>query len=168
VRDSEQAVALYRGLGAGTRLGNGLYTLGVVLTAVRRTEEALACLSDALILFRTARQTFWEAMTQHSMGEAHLASGDHRQAASYTEVALALLADIGGEWRRANALVLLGRALDAAGEKTRAAACWKDALAVHSALESTETEEVRALLDQDTACEMSDLPGRPAEAKQQG
>jgi tetratricopeptide (TPR) repeat protein len=146
IASSEQSVAVYRDLHAGYRLGNGLYTLAVALTASDRLNEALAALSEALPIFREARQQFWEGMTLFRMAEVHLAAGRNRQSASLAEQALALLREVGGEWRMANALTLLGQALSQIGQPDRASACWRDALAVFTALDRPEAEEVRQLL----------------------
>jgi tetratricopeptide (TPR) repeat protein len=146
VASAEQALVLYRELQAGFRLGNGLYALAIALTAADRLDEAFARLSEALEVFREARQPMWEGMALFRMAEAQLASGNFRQAAALSEQSLVLLRQIGGTWRQANALTLLGKALDAIGQADRARACWHDALTEFTALGSPEADEVRRLL----------------------
>ncbi|MFD3455854.1 BTAD domain-containing putative transcriptional regulator [Streptomyces sp. NPDC058691] len=146
IGSAEDALVIYRELRAGFRLGNGLYALAMALTAAARLDEALARLSEALHVFRDARQQFWEGMTLFRMAEVHLASGSHRQAASLAEQSLTLLRDIGGALRRANALTVLGKALNGIGQTDRARACWHDALGELTALGSPAAEAVRRLL----------------------
>lgn len=86
-------------------------------------------------------------MAHHRLAEAHLAAWCPAEAAHQAERALSLLNGVGGDWRRANALTVLGRALDGVGERRRARACWQEALSVHERLESAEQAEVRHLLE---------------------
>ncbi|WP_037910560.1 AfsR/SARP family transcriptional regulator [Actinacidiphila yeochonensis] len=146
VATSRAAVAIYRELGAGFRLGNALYALSIPLTAVGLLEEAQAGLTEALQVFRDARQQFWEGMTLYRLATVHLAAGRWRQAAAHVEQSLVILREVGGEWRTANALTVLGRALVEMGQRVRAVACWNDALGLFTALGSPEAEDVRLLL----------------------
>lgn len=147
VSATEQVVAIYRGLGAGFRLGNGLYAMGIALTTTDRLDEATVCLTEALGIFHEARQRFWEGMTLFRLSKVHLAGGQWRQSASHAEQALVILREVGGEWRTANALTVLGRALAGFGQTIRARACWHDALGIFTALGSPEADEVRRLID---------------------
>ncbi|QSY46956.1 MULTISPECIES: AfsR/SARP family transcriptional regulator [Streptomyces] len=134
-------------LGSSLRLGNGLYALGRALIPAGRPEEAISRLTDSLEIFATARQRLWEGMAHHRLAEAHLAARCPAEAAHQAERALSLLNGVGGDWRRANTLTVLGRALDGVGERRRARACWQEALSVHERLESAEQAEVRHLLE---------------------
>ncbi|MGY0485926.1 BTAD domain-containing putative transcriptional regulator [Streptomyces sp. WG-D5] len=128
------------------RLANGKYALGLALTDAGKTEEARTVLLDALDVFRGSRQHLWHGMTLFRLAEAHLAEHAPARAASHAEHALAVLHGIGGEWRRANVLTVLGRALSAIGHTDRAQVCWSDALAVFDSLGSPEAQTVRGLL----------------------
>ncbi|MFF7155604.1 BTAD domain-containing putative transcriptional regulator [Streptomyces sp. NPDC008139] len=151
VATTEQVVAIYRELGAGFRLGNGLYARGIALTADDRLDDALTCLTEALGIFREARQQFWEGMTLFRLSQVYLAGHRWRQAAAHTEQSLVILREVGGEWRTANALTALGRALDGMGQPVRAHACWHDALAVFTGLGSPEAADVRRLLGDESS-----------------
>ncbi|TKA09900.1 AfsR/SARP family transcriptional regulator [Actinacidiphila oryziradicis] len=146
VLTTEQVVAIYRDLGAGFRLGNGLYAMGIALTATDRLDEAQSCLTEALGIFREARQRFWEGMTLYRLAKVHLAAGRWRESASLAEQAVVIISETGGEWRKANALTVLGHALTGIGQSLRARACWQDALSVFTALGSPETDEVRRFI----------------------
>ncbi|MFE2427408.1 BTAD domain-containing putative transcriptional regulator [Streptomyces sp. NPDC059373] len=151
IDSAEQAMVIYRELGAGFRFGNGLYALAIALTAAERLDEALARLTDALSVFRDARQQFWEGMTLFRMAEVQLAAGRNRQAASFAEQSLTLLREVSGEYRWANALTALGKALARIGHTDRARACWHEALATFTALGSPEADEVRRFLSDPSA-----------------
>ncbi|WP_063762250.1 AfsR/SARP family transcriptional regulator [Streptomyces sp. NRRL F-5123] len=144
---AERVVAIYRDMGAGFRLGNGLYAMGVTLTATGSYDRALACLTEALEIFRTVRQRLWEGLALYRLGRLHLAAGSYRLSASHVEQALVVMREIGGEWRTANSLTVLGQALTGMGQPVRAHACWHDALATYTALGSPEAAQVRRLLD---------------------
>jgi DNA-binding SARP family transcriptional activator len=146
VATSREAVAIYRELGAGFRLGNALYAEGIPLTACGLLDEAQDRLTEALHNFRDARQQFWEGMTLFRLAEVHLAAGRWRQSAAHVEQSLVILRKVGGDWRTANALTLLGRALVGMGQRVRAVACWNDALGIFTALGSPEAQDVRLLL----------------------
>jgi DNA-binding SARP family transcriptional activator len=147
VATAEQVVAIYRELGVGFRLGNGLYALGVAQTTCGRLDSAVVSLTEAVGIFREARQHFWEGMALFRLANVHLAARRFRQAASHVEQSLVLLREArGGDWRTANALTVLGRALAGMGQRVRARACWQDALALYTAQLSPEAEEVRRLL----------------------
>ncbi|NGO77591.1 tetratricopeptide repeat protein [Streptomyces sp. YC504] len=140
-----EGVRIYAELDSVLRIANAQYALGVALTRAGRSTEALTQLSNALATFRESRQSLWLGMAHYRMAEAHLAAGRHAQASAHAEQALALQ-DIGGDWRRANVLTVLGRALSAVGMSVRAAACWREALDLYAELGSPEADEVRGLL----------------------
>ncbi|MFI7276030.1 BTAD domain-containing putative transcriptional regulator [Streptomyces sp. NPDC049879] len=143
---AEQALALYRALGSKLRLANGRYALGVALAGHGRGDAAREEFSAALSSFQEARQRLWVGMTYFRLAGLHLDAGAIGQAATLAEQALAELREVGGARREADALVLLGRALDSAGQSGRARVCWEAALATYEALGRPEVEGVRNLL----------------------
>ncbi|MDX3230928.1 BTAD domain-containing putative transcriptional regulator [Streptomyces sp. ME19-01-6] len=142
---ARRGVALYESLGLTLRLANGQYALGVALTRTGQGPEAVAQLAGALDRFVANRQQLWEGMAHQRLAEAWLAMGRPAQAATHAEQAL-IRGGIGGEWRRATVLTVLGRALMEIGHAVRAHACWREALAIHELLGAAEAEDVRALL----------------------
>ncbi|NJP99896.1 AfsR/SARP family transcriptional regulator [Streptomyces zingiberis] len=143
---AEQAVDIYRESGVTMRLANGKYAFGLALTQAGKLDRAHEELSDALVIFRGSRQRLWEGMTYFRLAELSLKAGKPAQAASLAEQSLAVLRTFGGSWRRANALTLLGRALNEIGQIDRARVCWQDAVAVYEELQLPEAAEVHALL----------------------
>ncbi|MER7761811.1 BTAD domain-containing putative transcriptional regulator [Streptomyces sp. NPDC097619] len=147
---AEQGIAVYARMGLSLRLANGRYALGTVLVQAGRLREAQEQLTAALSLFRDNRQPLWEGITHYRLAEAQLAAGRAAQAARHAEQAIALRV-MGGEWRRACVVMVLGRALHRLGQTDRARACWRDAEASFAALGSHELAEVRALLASEIA-----------------
>ncbi|WP_329011945.1 AfsR/SARP family transcriptional regulator [Streptomyces sp. NBC_01601] len=142
---AESGVAVYRHLGLTVRLANGSYALGLALAESGRTEEAEARLTEALTIFRDSRQRLWEGMTLFRLAGLRLADRP-AAAAALAEQSLSVLLHVGGDWRRAGVLTVLGKSLAALGESDRARACWTDALAVFDRLGSAEAATLRELL----------------------
>ncbi|MEE1938384.1 BTAD domain-containing putative transcriptional regulator [Streptomyces sp. TRM 70361] len=150
IRLAEQGVAIYEEMGRTMRLANARYALAMALTGAGRTDEALDQLTQALAIFHDSRQPMWEGATHLRMAEAHLTAHRPAQAATHAEHALTLRVT-GGDWRRGNVLMVLGRALDALDQTDRARACWQDALRIFEARKSPEAAEARSLLAPPTA-----------------
>ncbi len=151
VDTAAEAVGIHRRMRSGFRLGSGLYGLAIALTTAGRFDAALAELTDALAMFREARQQVWQGATFLRMAEAHLAAGRPRQAASHAEQSLTLLNEAGGHWQKANALAVLGHSLARIGQPDRARACWHDALGIHPDPHGEEAAKLRRLLDGPTS-----------------
>ncbi|WSK91873.1 tetratricopeptide repeat protein [Streptomyces sp. NBC_01278] len=142
---AEQGIAIYDRIGLPLRLANGRYALGIALTEAGRLGEAQTQLTEALSLFHDNRQPLWEGVTHFRLAVAHLAAHRPTLAAAHAEQALAS-GGIGGEWRRATVLTVLGKALRRLGQRDRARVCWLDAEVVFKQLKSAELTEVQALL----------------------
>ncbi|GAA5602248.1 transcriptional regulator [Streptomyces griseus] len=149
VRLAEEGVAIYDSDASGLalRLANGKYALGLALIGSGRTDPARHVLLEALQIFRESRQQLWHGMTLFRLSELHLTEQEGAQAAAHAEQSLVVLRGIGGDWRRANVLTVLGRALTVIGQTDRAQVCWGEALTVFEELGSPEAEAVRQLLD---------------------
>ncbi|MBT2444542.1 tetratricopeptide repeat protein [Streptomyces sp. ISL-36] len=145
---AQQGIAIYEeaDTGLALRLANGKYALGLALTASGRTTHARTVLTEALSVFQESRQQLWHGMTLFRLAEVHIADHRHAAAAAHAEQALSVLHGIGGEWRRANVLTVLGRGLTALGQRDRARVCWSEALDAFEKLGSPEANQVRALL----------------------
>ncbi|MFC8709899.1 BTAD domain-containing putative transcriptional regulator [Streptomyces sp. NPDC057197] len=144
---AQQGTDMYDDMGHALKGANGRYALGLALTQSGRTSEAAARLQEALTVFQDSRQQLWAGMTLFRLAEVDLAARRPAQAAAGAELALGVLRDIGGDWRRGNVLVVLGRALSGIGQTGRAQVCWQDALALYEASGAPEAEAVRALIN---------------------
>ncbi len=142
---AREALAVYREINSGFRTGIGHYQLGIVLTADSDHDTAIENFGHALDSFRESRQPVWEAVTLYRMAQAHLTRLRHRLSAALAEQALAVLGDRDVQWYRPEAMVTLGSALDAIGQRDRARACWLDALRLLPP-ESETALRVRVLL----------------------
>ncbi|MYW44546.1 tetratricopeptide repeat protein, partial [Streptomyces sp. SID161] len=142
---AQQGVTIYDELGMSVRLANARYASGTVLMQAGRLPDALEQLERALHIFTESRQRLWEGTTHFRIAQVHLAARRPAEAAQHTEQALAI-GCIGGDWMRANALTILGKALADLGQPDRARACWLDALRIYEATGSSEAGEVRVLL----------------------
>ncbi|MGW3914840.1 BTAD domain-containing putative transcriptional regulator [Streptomyces sp. NPDC005070] len=144
---AQQGTDMYDDMGHALKGANGRYALGLALTQSGRLAEATAVLGEALAVFRNSRQRLWEGMSLFRLAEADLAAQRPAAAATNAETALTVLRGIGGEWRRGNVLIVLGRALNAIGHSGRAQVCWRESLDIFQALGSPEAATVRALLN---------------------
>ncbi|MFJ4832385.1 BTAD domain-containing putative transcriptional regulator [Streptomyces sp. NPDC088747] len=144
---AQQGTDMYDDMDHALKGANGRYALGLALTESGRLSEAVDRLEEALEVFRDSRQRLWEGMTLFRLAEADLAARKPAQAAANAELALTVLRGIGGDWRRANVLTVLGRALSGIGQSGRAQVCWHEALDVFESLDAPESSEVRALLN---------------------
>ncbi len=143
---AQRGTEMYDELGHALKGANGRYAMGIALTEGNQLPEASRCLREALDTFADSRQRLWEGMTLFRLAEVDLAARRYAPAASNAEMALTVLRDVGGEWRRGKVLTVLGHGLMGIGQSGRAHVCWQDALEIFEATNSAEAPEVRALL----------------------
>ncbi|MFF3541564.1 BTAD domain-containing putative transcriptional regulator [Streptomyces platensis] len=145
---AEEAVNIYRRLGATRRLGVGEYALGLAYAQADRLDDATAQLSGALANFHENRQRFWEGLTHVRLAETRLRAHRADTAAHHAEQALVALGRSGGDRHRATALTVLGKALSQIGQDRRARVCWEEARHILTSLgEQEDAEHVSELLD---------------------
>ncbi|QES06639.1 AfsR family transcriptional regulator [Streptomyces venezuelae] len=148
---AQRGTEMYDAMGHALKGANGRYALGLALTQSGRLDEAAARLTEALAVFRDSRQRLWEGMSLFRIAEVDIAARRYAQAASNSELALVILKGVGGEWRRGQALVVLGRGLSGIGQHGRARVCWQEALDIFVELGSADESDVRALLRETAA-----------------
>ncbi|MFC9385097.1 AfsR/SARP family transcriptional regulator [Streptomyces venezuelae] len=148
---AQRGTEMYDAMGHALKGANGRYALGLALTQSGRLDEAAARLTEALAVFRDSRQRLWEGMSLFRIAEVDIAARRYAQAASNSELALVILKGVGGEWRRGQALVVLGRGLSGIGQHGRARVCWQEALDIFVELGSPDESDVRALLRETAA-----------------
>ncbi|MFE6776447.1 SAV_2336 N-terminal domain-related protein [Streptomyces sp. NPDC057676] len=138
-------------VGEGLAVAHACYALGSALTAARRATDALGPLQGALDLFADAGLPLAEAGTRARLAEARLAVGDTTAATELADQAATAFGRHGGDWRRADALVVLGRALARQGRLREAGECWSTARDHYHALGLREARTVTELLADLTA-----------------
>ncbi|CAL9498711.1 Regulatory protein AfsR [Streptomyces sp. enrichment culture] len=143
---AREGMEMYDAIGNSLRGANGRYALAMALTRDGQLDAAAERLAEALRVFRDSRQRLWEGMTLFRLAEVDLAGRRHAEAASNAEKALTVLRGIGGSWRRANVLTVLGQALTGIGHTGRAQVCWEEAIQIYEEAGSPEAATVRALL----------------------
>ncbi|MFI6699910.1 AfsR/SARP family transcriptional regulator [Streptomyces sp. NPDC050509] len=143
---AKEGIRIYDRMGNALRAANARYALALALTKSGHLSDAAQRLSEALETFRDSRQRLWEGMTLFRLAEVDLAGRRPAPAASNAEMALTVLRGIGGEWRRAQVLTALGRALNGIGQTGRAQVCWQEALGIFEELGSPEATEVHSLI----------------------
>ncbi|MFJ2212961.1 AfsR/SARP family transcriptional regulator [Streptomyces sp. NPDC101062] len=148
---AREGIRIYERMGNALRAANARYALGLALTKSGHLSDAAQQLVDALETFRDSRQRLWEGMTLFRLAEVDLAGRRPAPAASNAEMALTVLRGIGGEWRRAQVLTALGRALNGIGQTGRAQVCWQEALGIFEELGSPEATEVHSLITSSAA-----------------
>ncbi|GAA4673945.1 BTAD domain-containing putative transcriptional regulator [Streptomyces youssoufiensis] len=132
--------------GQGLAVAHASYALGCALTAIGRPSDALPALQRALDLFAGAGRYVAEASTRARAAEARLAIGDASTAVELANQAVATFDRHGGDWRRADALVILGRAMLRQGRSSGAMTCWMQAFDVYHTLGAREADTVADLL----------------------
>ncbi|MEU3960920.1 BTAD domain-containing putative transcriptional regulator [Streptomyces buecherae] len=132
--------------GPGLAVAHASYALGCALTAIGRPSDALPALQRALDLFAGAGRYVAEASTRARAAEARLAIGDAGTAVELANQAVATFDRHGGDWRRADALVILGRAMLRQGRSSGAMTCWMQAFDVYHTLGAREADTVADLL----------------------
>ncbi|WP_030569514.1 AfsR/SARP family transcriptional regulator [Streptomyces aureocirculatus] len=142
---ARKGIAIYDELGLTFRLANARYALGMGLSRAGHHADAIGQLNASLKVFVENRQRLWEGTTHFRLAEVHFSARHPAMAAQHAEQALAT-GCVGGDWMRANVLILLGRSLDSLGQLDRARACWREALVIHEQTGAAEIAEARSLL----------------------
>jgi tetratricopeptide (TPR) repeat protein len=132
VVNGRRMAAIYQELGVGFRYGNGLYVVGVALTAAGRFDEALTSLNEAMGVFRGERQRLWEGLTHFRLADMHVRADKWYDALPHAEHSVAVLREVDAVHQTAEALKLLARILEHFGQDVRALACRREALAVNT------------------------------------
>ncbi|MER5276082.1 BTAD domain-containing putative transcriptional regulator [Streptomyces sp. NPDC002809] len=144
---AEQGTAMYDEMDHALKGANGRYALGLALTQSGQLDAAADSLREAYQVFKDSRQRLYEGMALFRLAEVDIAARRPARAAANSEIALTVLRGIGGEWRRANVLTVLGRSLSGIGQTDRAKVCWREALTIFETLGSPEAADVRSLLN---------------------
>ncbi|WP_167772978.1 ATP-binding protein [Ramlibacter humi] len=101
--------------------GRTLALLGAVRTALGDWREGLARLHAALAIFQRMKDQYLIGLCQRGLSLAHARAGDTASQAAAAQAALQAFEAGGFPFERAEGLLLLGKALQAAGDDARAA-----------------------------------------------
>ncbi|MEV0743452.1 BTAD domain-containing putative transcriptional regulator [Streptomyces sp. NPDC050549] len=143
---ARQSTEIYDSMGNSMRGADARYVLGLALTRSGDLDSATIRLLEALEVFRESRQRLWEGMALFRLAEVDIAGQHYAQAAANAEAALTVLHGIGGEWRHATVLTVLGRALTGVGQTDRARVCQQEALRIFEEVGSPEAAELRVTI----------------------
>ncbi|MER0244663.1 BTAD domain-containing putative transcriptional regulator, partial [Streptomyces sp. HSW2009] len=137
--------------GPGLAAAHAGYAFGCALIAAGGAAVALDALGQARDRFAGAGLHLAAAASGARLAEAHLAVGAVEDALACAERAVRDVERHGGDWRRADALVVLGRVLFQAGQRARAVQCWWQARDGYRAIGSPQVHAVTALLERSAA-----------------
>ncbi|MFD9944686.1 ATP-binding protein [Nonomuraea sp. NPDC059022] len=122
------------------------YQLAVTLQAVGSLDEALRMYEAAVTGFGEIGELDWIGTATTRMADIHLTLGDHARALELAEQGLVALREVDDEHWQGKALMILGQALTAAGQRERGHACYTEALEIFDRLCLPEAEDARSLL----------------------
>jgi tetratricopeptide (TPR) repeat protein len=141
-----ESLALHQELddrrGQAFSLGN----LGNVHERQGRYQEALACQRESLAIRRELGDRAGQASCLTAIGIAHQRQGRHQEALDCLRESLTIRQELDDSYGQADSLRALGVTLRALGRPQEAQAHWREALALFERLQTTDADQVRALL----------------------
>jgi DNA-binding SARP family transcriptional activator/tetratricopeptide (TPR) repeat protein len=145
---AQQALALFRAAGHRQGQALALNAVGWCHARLGEHQQALTSCQQALTLFQEVGDRDGQAATWDSLGYAHHRLAHHTQAADCYQHAVHLLRDLGDRYLEASVLTRLGDTHHAAGDPTAARTAWTHALDILTHLDHTDTDTVRAKLEE--------------------
>jgi DNA-binding SARP family transcriptional activator/tetratricopeptide (TPR) repeat protein len=145
----QRSLAIRREAGYRRGEARSLGSLGEVHEREGRYEEALACLRESLAIRRELGDREGQAYNLSSLGIVYQRQGRYQQAMECQRESLAIRRELGQPHRQAESLRELGVTLRALGRPEQARTHWRQALAIFERLQTTDADQVRALLAAD-------------------
>jgi tetratricopeptide (TPR) repeat protein len=142
----QESLAAYRELNDRNGLARGLRNLGGAYERLGRHDEALGCLHEGLAIYGELGDRDGQAFCLNDLGIVHQRQGNGALALACQRKSLAIRRELGDAHCEAESLRELGVTLRALGDLEEARAHWLEALATFERLESTNADQVRALL----------------------
>jgi DNA-binding SARP family transcriptional activator/DNA polymerase III delta prime subunit len=142
----QESLAAYRELAWRAGLARGLRNLGGAYERLGRHDEALACLHEGLSIYDELGDRDGQAFCLNDLGIVHQRQGNYALALACQRKSLAIRRELGDAHCEAESLRELGVTLRAFGHLDEARAHWLEALATFERLESTDADQVRAVL----------------------
>jgi len=146
---AEQGLALFIEMGSSAGTARARYHLGMILSRVGRLNEAVHHHAECLAFFRASRQRVWEQRVCSRLAETFINAGRFADAARHAEQALTVSREISHPYGEAQALAVLGTALNGLGEVERGRGCLERAHGLFRRLGAPEAEDLRLLLERD-------------------
>jgi DNA-binding SARP family transcriptional activator len=141
-----ESLAIHRELGDRRCQAISLGNLGNVHGRLGRYQEAEACLRESLAIRRELGNREGEAYCLNDLGIVHRGQGRYQEALDCLRESLAIWRELGGAYGQAGSLRELGVTLRTLGRPQEAQAHWRQALAIFERLQTTDADQVRALL----------------------
>ncbi|MER5645024.1 BTAD domain-containing putative transcriptional regulator [Streptosporangium sp. NPDC002524] len=146
---AEQGLALFIEMGSSAGTARARYHLGMILSRVGRLNEAVHHHAECLAFFRASRQRVWEQRVCSRLAETFISAGRFTDAARHAEQALTVSREISHPYGEAQALWVLGKALNGLGRAERGRGCLERAHDLFGRLGAPEAEDLRLLLERD-------------------
>ncbi|GAA4207988.1 transcriptional regulator AfsR [Streptosporangium oxazolinicum] len=146
---AEQGLALFIEMGSSAGTARARYHLGMVLSRVGRLNEAVHHHAECLAFFRASKQRVWEQRVCSRLAETFINAGRFTDAARHAEQALTVSREISHPYGEAQALWVLGKALNGLGKVERGRDCLERAHDLFGRLGAPEAEDLRLLLERD-------------------
>ncbi|MGW0586510.1 AfsR/SARP family transcriptional regulator [Streptosporangium sp. NPDC002607] len=146
---AEQGLALFIEMGSSAGTARARYHLGMILSRVGRLNEAVHHHAECLAFFRASRQRVWEQRVCSRLAETFIHAGRFTDATRHAEQALTVSREISHPYGEAQALWVLGKALNGLGSTGRGRDCLERAHDLFSRLGAPEAEDLRLLLERD-------------------
>ncbi|WP_329087878.1 AfsR/SARP family transcriptional regulator [Streptosporangium sp. NBC_01469] len=146
---AEQGLAVFIEMGFSAGTARARYHLGMVLSRVGRLNEAVHHHAECLAFFRASKQRVWEQRVCSRLAETFINAGRFTDAARHAEQALTVSREISHPYGEAQALWVLGKALNGLGRVERGRDCLVRAHDLFGRLGAPEAEDLRLLLERD-------------------
>lgn len=146
---AEQGLALFIEMGSSAGTARARYHLGMILSRVGRLNEAVHHHAECLAFFRASRQRVWEQRVCARLAETFIHAGRFTDATRHAEQALTVSREISHPYGEAQALWMLGKALNGLGSTGRGRDCLERAHDLFTRLGAPEAEDLRLLLERD-------------------
>ncbi|MGJ6965445.1 AfsR/SARP family transcriptional regulator [Streptosporangium sp. G11] len=146
---AEHGLALFIEMGSSAGTARARYHLGMILSRVGRLNEAVHHHAECLAFFRASKQRVWEQRVCSRLAETFINAGRFTDAARHAEQALTVSREISHPYGEAQALWVLGKALNGLGSAERGRDCLERAHDLFGRLGAPEAEDLRLLLERD-------------------
>jgi DNA-binding SARP family transcriptional activator/tetratricopeptide (TPR) repeat protein len=141
-----ESLAIRRDMADRHGQAHSLGNLGDVYERQGRHDRAVACLNESLAIFRELGDRRGEADILHDLGVVDQRQGRYEDARRRLRESLAIRRELGDSHGEAETLRELGVTLRALGRPEQARAHWLQALAIVGHRQTTDADQVRALL----------------------